>query len=228
MPLSTHLSSDPEMFQATASPRNLTPSKPVHSSKQKQQRLSKPNPGQIFPSLGRSSTAHGASTNSLNPSSDPVLSLRARANQTNRSPQLAFAAAVVAASLQLFTLPGLTSEHQQNSTQPGSSSNTNIMEEQNKRLDGLLEEVQKVNEVVQKINKSEDKILIIEGLGTFLSLVSTIGVILITIRIDNLQSESKTLNNRLEEVAKSHHETKSIVGKSLMELGDVGKALTEK
>ena len=127
MPLSTHLSSDPEMFQATASQRNLTPSKPVHSSKQKQQRLSKPNPGQIFPSLGRNSTAHGASTNSLNPGSDPGLSLRARANQTNRSPQLAFAAAIVAASLQFFTLPGLAIESQQNPTQLGNSSNTEIM-----------------------------------------------------------------------------------------------------
>lgn len=72
-------------------------------------------------------SAHGASTNSLNPSSDPVLSLRAKANQTSRSPQLAFAAAIVAASLQLFTLPGLTIESQQNPTQLENSSNTEIM-----------------------------------------------------------------------------------------------------
>lgn len=214
MPLSSHLSSDPEMFQATASQRNLTPSKPVHSSKQKQQRLSKPNPGQIFPSLGRSSTAHGASTNSLNPGSDPVLSLRAKANQTNRSPQLAFAAAIVAASLQFFTLPGLTIESQQNPTQPGSSSNTNIIEEQNKHLNGLLEEI-------QKINNWNLALLIIEGLGVLLSFF-------ILIQLRNIRSESERLDNRLEEVAKSDHETKSTLGKSLMELGDVGKALTEK
>lgn len=214
------------MFQATASQRDLTPSKPVHSSKQKQQRLSKPNPGQIFPSLGRNGTAHGASTNSLNPGSEPGLSLRARANQTNRSPQLAFAAAVIAASLQLFTLPGLASEHQQNFTQPVQI-NANIIEEQNKRLDGLLKEVQKINE-------PEDKtlIIVIEGLGALLSLISAIGVILISIQIDklrsDLRSESKTLNNRLEEVAKSDHQTKNILGEYLMKLGDVGKALTEK
>ena len=214
MPLSSHLSSDPEMFQATASQRNLTPSKPVHSSKQKQQRLSKPNPGQIFPSLGRNGTAHGASTNSLNPGSDPVLSLRAKANQTNRSPQLAFAAAIVAASLQFFTLPGLTIESQQNPTQPGSSSNTNIIEEQNKHLNGLLEEI-------QKINNWNLALLIIEGLGVLLSFF-------ILIQLRNIRSESERLDNRLEEVAKSDHETKSTLGKSLMELGDVGKALTEK
>ena len=208
MPLSTHLSSDPEMFQAMASQRNLTPSKPVHSSKQKQQRLSKPNPGQIFPSLGRNGTAHGASTNSLNPSSDPGLSLRARANQTNRSPQLAFAAAVIAASLQLFTLPGLAVEHQQNLTQPGGSSNTtNIISQQNDLLESLLQEV-------QKINKSS----IWDAISSF---ISALGVLAMSFQIYQL-------NNKLQELAKSNDETKSTLGKSLMELGEVGKALTKK
>lgn len=167
----------------------------------------------------------GGNLPELLPKADPFpwrRSSRAKANQTNRSPQLAFAAAIVAASLQLFTLPGLAIERQQNLTQPVQI-NANIIEEQNKRLDGLLKEVQKINE-------SEDKTLIIaiEGLGAFLSLISAIGVILISISIDKLRSESKTLNNRLEEIAKSDHQTKSILGEYLMELGKVGKALTEK
>ena len=210
MPLSSHLSSDPEMFQAMASQRNLTPSKPVHSSKQKQQRLSKPNPGQIFPSLGRSSTAHGASTNSLNPSSDPGLSLRARANQTNRSPQLAFAAAIVAASLQFFTLPSLAVEHQQNLTQPGGSSNTtNIISQQNDLLESLLQEVRKIN---------ESNIKLWDAISSF---IGAFGVLVMSFQIYQL-------NNQLQELAKNNDETKSTLGKSLMELGEVGKALTKK
>ena len=196
-----------------ASQRNLTPSKPVHSSKQKQQRLSKPNPGQIFPSLGRNSTAHGASTNSLNPSSDPGLSLRARANQTNRSPQLAFAAAIVAASLQLFTLPSLAVEHQQNLTQPGDSSNiTNIINQQNNLLKDLLQEVQQINE----LNISNIKLW--DAISSF---ISALGVLAMSFQIYQL-------NNKLQELAKSNDETKSTLGKSLMELGEVGKALTKK
>ena len=46
---------------------------------------------------------------------------------TNKSPQLVFAAAIVAASLQLFTLPGLTIESQQNSSQLGRADDVEIM-----------------------------------------------------------------------------------------------------
>ena len=191
MPLSTHLSSDPEMFQATASQRNLTPSKPVHSSKQKQQRLSKPNPGQISPSLGRNSTAHGASTNSLNPGSEPGLSLRARANQTNRSPQLAFAAAVIAASLQLFTLPGLAIESQQNPTQLGNSSNTEIMYTQNNLPNSYSGDAKtNLNNIYKIVSLS------IGLLSLYLILKEVPGL---KKKIDIIQGENNNLNNKLIE-----------------------------
>ena len=53
---------------------------------------------------------------------------------TNKSPQLVFAAAIVAASLQLFALPGLAIEHQQNPAQRGSSSNTKVIYAQDNLL----------------------------------------------------------------------------------------------
>ena len=54
---------------------------------------------------------------------------RAKVNHTNtnKSPQLVFAAATIAASLQLFALPGLTIESQENSSQRGRADNVEIM-----------------------------------------------------------------------------------------------------
>ena len=54
---------------------------------------------------------------------------RAKVNytNTNKSPQLVFAAATIAASLQLFALPGFTIESQENSSQRGRADNVEIM-----------------------------------------------------------------------------------------------------
>ncbi len=58
---------------------------------------------------------------------------RAKVNytNTNKSPQLVFAAATIAGSLQLFALPGLTIESQKNSSQRGRADNVEIMYAQN-------------------------------------------------------------------------------------------------
>ena len=149
MPHSTHFSSHPEMFQAAASQRNLhtIQASPQQSLplQQKQQCLSKPNVGQIFLLKGSNSLPHGASTNSLNPARiQPYPSGLEKIKRTSLH-NLTFAAAIVAASLQLFTLPGLDVESQQNPTQLGSSSNAEIIYAQN-NLRSLSED-KKANEL---------------------------------------------------------------------------------
>ena len=85
---------------------------------------------------------------------------------TNKSPQLVFAAAIVAASLQLFTLPGLAIKSQQNPTQLESSSNTEIIYAQN-NLRSLSED-NKANE----LNKLELLAAILSVIGIVISLLN--------------------------------------------------------
>ena len=184
MPHLTHFSSHPEMFQTTAFHiRNLTSSKPVRNwipaRPTKAAMPLKAHIGQIIPSFGEQQPSAWRCTNSLNPSLDPVLSLRARANQTNKSPKLAFAAAIIAASLQFFTLPGLTAEHQENLTQQGSVSNLEIVRE----LDSLCNDL---TQEVKKLNESEMWVNIIAIIGAVSSLIGMINIVIASNQINKL------------------------------------------
>lgn len=148
------------------------------------------------------------SSNSLNPGSDPGLSLRARANQTNRSPQLAFAAAIVAASLQFFTLPGLAIESQQNPTQLGNSSNTEIIYAQNNLLEPSQETLRR------------DKLGIMLGIiGIILSLLGVI------ISVLNLYLKEipkiKTELVQAEKDRKKMEEDRKIMTEKLLEIVNI-------
>ena len=131
MPHSTHFSSHPELFQATASQRNLHTIQPSpQQSLPLQAKAAMPRKAQCgadFRSLREHSLPHGASTKFPESSLDPTLSLKARENKRTSLHNLTFAAAIAAASLQLLTLPGLTIESQQNSSQLGRADDVEIM-----------------------------------------------------------------------------------------------------
>lgn len=115
---STQLSFQPEMYSGQDFPRKADTTNQIQSSA-------------------------SAGSKQLSKWSSP--SLRTSGNQTNKSPKLAFAAAIVAASLQFFALPGLTAEHQENLTQQGSANNTGTVYNQD-NLNELLWEMRKSNE----------------------------------------------------------------------------------
>ncbi len=107
---------------------------------------------------------------------------------TNKSPQLVFTAAITAASLQLFalfTLPGLTIEPQQNSTQRPLQGDAVVCEkDQNHQhvLCSLLQEA-------EKANASNKLKWIMNSIETFASLVSAISVIIIFYQIRDLNAK---------------------------------------
>ena len=119
---------------------------------------------------------------------------------TNKSSQLVFAAAIVAASLQLFTLPGLTIESQQNLAQRGGSNSAEIMCEQD-LLCGLVQEA-------QKANKSKNQILIIELLGAASSFAGAIGILTIACKIKELEKDLASVSKKFQEFAKNDDEIK--------------------
>lgn len=125
-------------------------------------------------------------------------------NQTSKSPKLAFAAAIIAASLQFFALPGLTTEHQQNLTQQGSTSNLEIVRELDPLCNDLTQELQKLN---------ESKMWIIDLIGAASAFAAAVGVLCIN-------SDVKNLRNKVNTILVENKNSSNTMADALVHLGE--------
>lgn len=206
MPHSTHLSSDPEVYAGHGFPKR--PDTIQASSQQAPYPSSKAAMllttcvGRIFLPL----ESKQPSPWRFNQFPIP----QARENQTNKSPQLAFAAAIVAASLQLFALPGLAIEHQRNLTQEGGSNNAEIVYVQDNVRDFFAElqtELKKANHL--------------QLLGIVLSVANLCVVLMGIPSIKNKLSEVKKENDEINKELKEMEEDRKQMTKKLLEIVEI-------
>ena len=187
---STQLSFQPEMYSGQDFPRKADTTNQIQSSA-------------------------SAGSKQLSKWSSP--SLRTSGNQTNKSPKLAFAAAIIAASLQFFALPGFAVESEQNLTQRNELSNADV----ERIVDELhiLSEIKDAKNEYESISSTRFTITIVEIIGLFVSIgLGVWQLCLLLLSMPNIKKSLEKAENEKEKMSDSLSKFADNITKEVTEL----------